>query len=400
MRAIRQAGNDAKVILITRYLTLDLCNTALELGVAAVLETEEVLKDEAYLVSKVEDLLASDGDGDEDLVKKYRDLLVARSPAMVKLLRQIQMVKDTEVSVLITGETGVGKGAVARAIHDASQRRVGKFVTVECTSVPESLFESHVFGYVKGAFTGADRDKEGVLEEAHQGTLFLDEINSIPLHVQSKLLRAVEEKIFRRLGDTGDRSASFRVLSAANESLPLLIQRGRFREDLFSRLAGFRMQVPPLRERREDIPFLIEKFISTKGVSTTDKLVNELTHNFDWKSSNARQLKNTLDGLIAVDSDGVLGIDDLANYLKIIGPPDTVPDPESPCAGKEHVAPGCPILREGTLEKVKEAAARTAILRARERYKNNWREIAKHLDISKSSYFELLDKYGIKKSEN
>ena len=189
--------------------------------------------------------------------------LIGECPALKNVLRQIELVAASDATVLITGESGTGKELVARAIHERSARRDRPMVKANCAAVPEALFESEFFGHVKGAFTGALRDKAGRFELADGGTLFLDEIGEIPLAMQAKLLRVLQEQEIERVGDTRPRKVNVRIIAATNRHLPREIEAGRFREDLFYRLSVFPIENPPLRERREDIPRLAEHFIHT-----------------------------------------------------------------------------------------------------------------------------------------
>ncbi|WP_368783389.1 sigma-54 interaction domain-containing protein, partial [Acinetobacter baumannii] len=170
-------------------------------------------------------------------------------------------IADYDVSVLIEGETGTGKSLLAKYIHHLSSRRAGPFVKVNCAAIPDNLLEAELFGYVKGAFTGAVKDKPGKVELADGGTLFLDEIGDMPLHLQAKILHLVQEKEFERLGDTRTRRVNLRIIASTNKNLRELIKRGEFREDLYYRLSVVRLYLPPLRERKEDIPVLLKHFL-------------------------------------------------------------------------------------------------------------------------------------------
>jgi DNA-binding NtrC family response regulator len=402
MKAIRAAGFGMPVIMITQYASVDLVEKALAADISAILETEMVLENEAYLTEKVDELLSPMGkkkdDIDKDLIEKYGPLLIGRSPAIIELLRRIEKIKDTEVPVLITGETGVGKSLIARAIHQVSLRRTRAFVTVECPSIPEALFENQLFGHRKGAFTGAHDAMQGLILRADQGTLFLDEISTIPAATQAKLLRTIEEKVFIPLGDSLEQKVSFRVLSATNEDLNMLVRRNRFRQDLLSRLNGFRLAVPPLRDRREDIPLLIEHFTSELSVPVTEALTRELTQNYDWRQGNIRELRNTLAQIWALDQDGVLGVDDLARFLKekrsISQESTERVDGDTCMCFLEENAWKCPILKERKLEKIVRAAERIALLETCKDTKD-WQDCAQSLGISKSQFYTKKKEHGI-----
>ena len=183
--------------------------------------------------------------------------IIGGSSGLRKVMQQVQLVAPTDATVLITGESGTGKELVARAIHEQSARRERPLIKLNCSAVPEGLFESEFFGHVKGAFTGALKDKPGRFELADGGTLFLDEIGEVPLAMQAKLLRVLQEQELERVGDTRTRKVNVRVIAASNRDLKKEVDEGRFRQDLFYRLSVFPIEVPPLRERREDIGPLV-----------------------------------------------------------------------------------------------------------------------------------------------
>jgi len=187
--------------------------------------------------------------------------LVGKSPAFQRILQLVDRVAPTDTNVLLLGESGTGKEVIAQTIHERSQRESGPFVPVECTGLPRSLFESELFGHVKGAFTGANTEKTGLVEAAAGGTLFLDEIGDIPLSEQVKLLRLLETRQFRRVGSTEPRTTDFRLICATNKDLHAMVEQGSFREDLYYRLNVFEIALPALRERREDLPALIDSLL-------------------------------------------------------------------------------------------------------------------------------------------
>jgi len=210
-----------------------------------------------------------------------------------QLLSLCKKYAKTDANILIVGETGTGKEVIARYIHGLSDRRDKPFLVVECTSIPSEIFESELFGHEKGAFTGATTKKEGLVEMARGGTIFLDEVGDIPYHLQSKLLRFIETKSFRRVGGLREITTDVRIISATNKDLKELIDKGLFRDDLFYRLSTLVVEVPPLRERKEDIPILANFFCSRWRKKIGEKAIKHLME-YDWKG-NIRELKNTIE---------------------------------------------------------------------------------------------------------
>ncbi|HEY9171435.1 MAG TPA: sigma 54-interacting transcriptional regulator [Verrucomicrobiae bacterium] len=240
--------------------------------------------------------------------------LVGQSAALRQIISQIDLVAPTEASVLVLGETGTGKELVAREIHRRSQRRDGPLVRVNCASIPKDLFESEFFGHVKGSFTGAIKDRAGRFETAEGGTLFLDEIGEVPVDMQSKLLRVLQEKRYERVGDDRTRQANARIIAASNRDLKKAVAAGRFREDLYYRLHVFPIQVAPLRERRDDIPLLAKHFIELsvrelrcpKPRLTRAALVQ--LQGYDWPG-NVRELRNVIERAVILARGGPLQFD-------------------------------------------------------------------------------------------
>ena len=210
-----------------------------------------------------------------------------------QLLSLCKKYAKTDANILIVGETGTGNEVIARYIHGLSDRRDKPFLVVECTSIPSEIFESELFGHEKGAFTGATTKKEGLVEMARGGTIFLDEVGDIPYHLQSKLLRFIETKSFRRVGGLREITTDVRIISATNKNLKELIDKGLFRDDLFYRLSTIMVEVPPLRERKEDIPILANFFCSRWRKKIGEKAIKHLIE-YNWKG-NIRELKNTIE---------------------------------------------------------------------------------------------------------
>lgn len=240
--------------------------------------------------------------------------IVGKSPALQTILRQIEMVAPTDASSLITGESGTGKELIAHEIHSRSPRKKHALVRVNCASIPRELYESEFFGHIKGAFTGAVRDRTGRFELANQGTLFLDEIGEIPLDLQSKLLRVLQEGTFERVGDERTRNVDVRIIAASNRDLKVEVERGNFREDLFYRLNVFPIDVPPLRKRKDDIPLLATHFLklAVKKFKTQQLQLSKANMvqliNYDWPG-NVRELQNIIERSVIISQKGKLRFD-------------------------------------------------------------------------------------------
>ncbi|MDJ0938516.1 MAG: sigma 54-interacting transcriptional regulator [Woeseiaceae bacterium] len=263
--------------------------------------------------------------------------IVGTSPALQRMLKRVEAVADTPASVLLQGESGVGKELVARAIHTKSPRREGPLVKVNCASIPKELFESEFFGHVKGAFTGAHRDRVGRFQLADGGTIFLDEVGEIPLELQGKLLRVLQESEFERVGDDVTRSVDVRVIAATNRDLEKLIVDGEFREDLFYRLSVFPVDVPPLRERGDDIVQLAQHFLAQtcrdfgrEQLSLTQAQADQLRR-YDWPG-NVRELKNVIERAVILSPGNRLRLD--------LSMPELAPSAATPAQSEVATPPG------------------------------------------------------------
>lgn len=251
-----------------------------------------------------------------NLLEKGDIKIITRNPIFRNILNQINVISDYDTNILLEGETGTGKSFLAKYIHYMSPRRNGPFVKVNCTAIPDTLLEAELFGHVRGAFTGAVRDKPGKVELADGGTLFLDEIGDMPLHLQAKILHFVQEKEFERLGDTKTRKANVRIIASTNRNLKELMRRGQFREDLYYRLGVVKLHIPPLRERKEDIPLLVNHFIEKyskmysrriKGISS-EAMKLLLSYNFP---GNVRELENLIERAVITCRGSVINPEDI-----------------------------------------------------------------------------------------
>lgn len=303
---------------VNDWLRIFANHAAVAIGNARAFEEIEYLKERleeevSYLRDEVSE------------VRGFGDL-VGESPALRKVQQQIDLVAPTQATVLITGESGTGKELVARAIHERSPRRGQPLITVNCSAIPEALFESEFFGHARGAFTGAQRDKPGRFELANGGTLFLDEIGELPLPMQAKLLRVLQEQEVERVGETKARKIDVRILAATNRDLAAEVEAGRFRQDLFYRLSVFPIENPPLRERREDIPRLAEHFIKVAAKRMNrrpPKLTTAASRQLaarEWPG-NVRELQNAVERAVILSQGNPLLFDDPVAPSKIQAAP-------------------------------------------------------------------------------
>ncbi len=317
--------------------------------------------------------------------------IIGRSEKMKKVLDLVMKVADSKSNVLIYGESGTGKELIARAIHYNSGRQHAPLVTVNCGALPEALLESELFGHMKGSFTGAISNKEGLFEIAHGGSIFLDEIGETSLSIQVKLLRVIQEKEFRRVGGSKDIKVDVRIIAATNKKLEKLVEEGRFREDLYYRLDVIPIILPPLRERPEDIPPLVDFFIQKfnrsmeKEIERIDEEAIRLLVNQEWKG-NVRELENAIERIIALSSSKVLTTEDFSGcFLK---PSQSIPIPASiPQEGLDL---------EGLIDKLEKELLLKAL------NQTHWvkKKAAKLLQINFRSFRYRLQKHGIKRNKD
>jgi len=303
LRQARAKGHSATFIMVTAFASVDSAIDAIKAGAWDYI-TKPVRNEE--ILHRLEQIDALRGLREENralrsmVMGSGRSPFQFNSPAMQAVERLVTRVAPTDSTVLITGESGTGKGVTARRLHELSGRRDGPFVSVNCGAIPENLLESELFGHTKGAFTSADRARKGLFLQSDRGTIFLDEIGELPLAMQTKLLHVIEAKEVRALGSEQSRKVDVRIIAATNRDLPALVKDGRFREDLFFRLSVFQIGMPPLRERRADLPALMRHIIAQREQPsgsterlTLDPEAEDLLVNFAWPG-NVRQLENVL----------------------------------------------------------------------------------------------------------
>lgn len=324
VRQLREIDSEAPVVIITAFGSIETAVEAMKAGafdyitkpfrsdefllaVSRALEQRSLRKELKWLRKEVEERY---GLGN----------IVAKNDKMRRIFDMISHIKDVAANVLITGESGTGKEVIARAIHDVSPRAHGAFVPVNCAAIPETLLESELFGYVRGAFTDAKRDRRGLFQEANRGSLFLDEIGELPINLQAKLLRVIEDKEVRPLGADRGEKVDVRILAGSNRNLEQLVAEGRFRQDLFYRLNVIRIDLPPLRERREDIPLLVEHFIqkfsdkarrNIKGI--TEEALSALL-SYRWPG-NVRELEHAIERAVLLGRGEKIDVADLPPEL-------------------------------------------------------------------------------------
>ncbi|MCZ2152808.1 MAG: sigma-54 dependent transcriptional regulator [Bryobacterales bacterium] len=316
--------------------------------------------------------------------------LIGQSSAIGELRGKIDRIAPTQSPVLIFGETGTGKEVVARKVHERSGLK--KFVPIDCSVLVGPLMESELFGYVRGAFTGANTNRSGLLEEAHLGTAFFDEIGELPLPLQVKLLRVLQEREFRPVGSTVPRYVESRIVAATNRNLSEEVRRGRFRQDLFFRLNVITLRIPPLRERREDIPILASYFLEkhAAGVPRLSAAVEEALLKYDWPG-NVRELENTIHRMCAVAASRNLGIQDLPSSVlhAVAQPPFDVPRLSAVSPPPHHEEQDVPnIVPLAELE-------RRAILNAIAATRGDRTMAAQLLGIGRTTLYRKLKNYGI-----
>ena len=380
LRRVKEGDPDAEVVMITAYGSIPSAIEAMkdgaydymlkpfdpnELGVLIekIIQHQEQTRENIYLKEQYKE-------------RTRFESMIGQSKPMQQIFDLICAVAPTDSTILITGETGTGKGLAAKAIHTNSARREGPFVTVNCGAIPEHLMESELFGYQKGAFTDAKKTKKGRLELAHGGTLFLDEIGEISTRMQIDLLRVLEDRVFYRVGGTQPIEADFRVIAATNRNLETAIKEGAFREDLFYRLNVISFEMPSLNQRKEDIPLLAEHFLY-RFAQETNKTMNKISREamdemmlYDWPG-NIRELENAIERAVVVGKEREILPGDLPIFC--------------------HEPP--PPIRASSLAEVEKAHIKQVLI------ENQWNiaRSAKILEIDRSTLYSKIKRYEIAK---
>jgi len=372
------------------YITKPFDNDELLIVVKRALQAQSLSKEVQSLRKQLEEKTA------QDLIEE----LTGESPAIKQVLMQVNMVSPTNMTVVLQGESGTGKELIAKLIHRKSLRSDKAFVAIDCGAIPESLVESELFGHEKGAFTGADTQREGRFEQANGGTLFLDEITNLADSAQVKLLRVLQEKRLQRLGGKRDIRVDVRIISASNAKLPDVLKAGRFRSDLFHRLNEFPIALPPLRERKEDIPYLANRFLKeankefNKGIGGFTPEAMKTFLAYHWPG-NARELKNTVRrAALLADSDKIGQI-----YLVL----DIASEPHSILDNLSEKLDVLAELRRGVslhelAHKEMDNIERNIISQALTLAGGNKSKAAKMLRIDRMTLYDRLNKYGIEQN--
>jgi DNA-binding NtrC family response regulator len=385
LNALRRQNSQTPVIVMTAFGTVENAVEAMKLGAADFLPKPFSLDHMMTVVEKALDVRELRDENQrlrEALDQRYQfDNIVGRSPAMREIFQTIERVAPTRATVLLCGESGVGKDMIARAVHHHSPRRDRPFVKINCTALPENLMESELFGYEKGAFTGANMTKLGKFEQADTGTVFLDEIGDVPAAIQVKLLRVLQEREFERLGSNKTRHIDVRVLAATNVDLRAALEQGTFREDLFYRLNVMPLNIPSLRERKEDIPFLVDHFIKKlspevgSGVTGISEGGMQVLAAYHWPG-NVRELENVIERSLVMSSGETLNAEDIRL--------DTAPRSRGPAVES--------FLPEGmTLEEFEQSIIREALKRAN----GNKSQAARLLGLTRNALRYRLSQMGL-----
>jgi len=385
LEGVRRVDPNIQVIILTAFGTIEMAVEAMKAGAFHYI-SKPFNRDELKLTLKkalqLKELERENVTLRQELKERTGlDTIIAESPRMSQVLELVIRVAPTETTVLILGESGTGKELIARGIHGSSPRAHGPFVTVNCAAIPENLLESELFGHVKGAFTGAIRDRVGKFEAAEGGTIFLDEIGEMRPELQVKILRVLEERTLERVGDNTLIRVDVRVLAATNKDLTKAIQAGEFREDLYYRLNVVPLQIPPLRERREDIRPLAQHFLKRLGASPRLTIAPEAfraLETYEWPG-NVRELENALERAMIFHREDVITLADL---------PETIRAPKT----KEAAALPVSMPETGlSLEEVE----KELILRALQKHDWNQSRAARYLGITRHTLLYRIEKHHI-----
>lgn len=397
LKRIKSVSPDTIVIMITAYASADTAIRAMKEGAYDYIIKPFKIEEIKLIIKNA--LEKKNLQNENTLLKKvvrdrfHFENIIGQSPKMIAIYELLEKVSPTKTNILITGESGTGKELIAKAIHFNSPRKDKPFVTLNCGAIPETLIESELFGHMKGAFTDAIATKKGLFEIADGGTIFLDEISELPLLMQVKLLRVLQDKEFKRVGGTEDIKVDVRIISATNKDLEEAVREKRFREDLFYRLNVIQIKLPPLRERKEDIPLLAEHFLKryaqelNKNISRISPEALRILLDYDYPG-NVRELQNIIERAVALETSNELTPNNLNSYLEgQLSLKKTPIDLEIPNEGID-------------LEKFVSEIEKTLIIKALDKTKGIKKKAAELLHINFRSMRYRLEKYGLDYSED
>jgi len=391
LKRVKKMQPDIPVVMITAYGSIKQAVEALKAGAIDYVVKPFEIDELKIIVShgleqrklKLENMLLK-----KELKKKYTfENMLGKSKKMIEVFNLIEKIAATDSTILITGESGTGKEMAARSIHYTSPRRKNQFVSLNCGALPESLLESELFGHIRGSFTGAIADKKGMFEVAQKGTLFLDEIGETSPLTQIKLLRALQEKTIRKVGSTEEVTVDARIVAATNQNLKKKIKEGKFREDLFYRLNIISFEMPPLREKMNDLPLLVDHFLQKycqrmrKEIQKISPEVMSIFGSYSWPG-NVRELENVIERAVAIEDSDVVRINSL--------PKDVLTSPQEGESASLYINPGF------NLYSCLDELSQNYIKQARFEAGGNLRQTASLLGISYRSLRYLIDKYGLK----
>jgi two-component system response regulator PilR (NtrC family) len=392
LKTVKETSPDTIVVIITAFGTTESAVEAMKLGAFDYIQKPFKMDDIRLVVKNAIEKQRLQKDVSilkEQLKTPSLENIIGKSPAMLELFSMIPKVAQSNAPVLITGESGSGKELVAKAIHNLSPRKDNLFVAINCAAIPEGLLESELFGHMKGAFTGAVSNKQGLFELADEGTLFLDEIIEMSLPLQAKLLRVIEDGTFRRVGGTSDIKVNVRIISATNKDIKNLINERLFREDLYFRLNVLSVKIPPLRERRDDIPLLVAHFLKkyAGGKKQISQRAIEVFKDYPWKG-NVRELENIIERITLLCDSEIIDVTHLPEEISHL----TITEPTTLPSRDELLPPG-----GVNFERLIEDLEKDYLLKALEKTNGVKTEAAKLLNLSFRSFRHRLKKYGIEK---
>ena len=385
LKNVKESSPDTIFVVMTAFGTTESAVEAMKLGAYDYIQKPFQMDDIRLVVKNALDKQKLQKD--VSILKNQLKIpsienIIGESRPMQDLFTVISKSASSSANVLIIGESGTGKELVAKAIHLMSQRKDNHFVPVNCAAIPEGLLESELFGYMKGAFTGASSNKQGLFELANDGTIFLDEIGEMPISLQAKLLRVLEGGTFRRVGGVSDITVDVRLVAATNKNLSELIENSQFREDLYFRLNVLSLKIPPLRDRRDDIPLLVDHFmVKYAGENKTfSKEAMTMLQNYRWKG-NVRELENIIERVLLLSEGDVLDIESLPEEIR-----------SSPSKEKVSVPSG-----GIDMEMIMSDTEKAYLLNALAKTNGVKTEAAKLLNLTFRSFRHKLKKYGIDK---